>query len=52
MLDILFTTGQAASALLLLYGAFLTLIPARRARGANPMPEEKTFLLRHLQNDA
>ena len=52
MIDIFFTIGQAASAMLLLYGAFLTLMPARKARGTTPMPEEEAFLLRHLQNDA
>ena len=45
MLDIFFTVGQAASALLLLYGAFLTLMPARKARGTSPMLEGKRFLL-------
>jgi hypothetical protein len=51
MLDTLFTIGQAASALLLLYGAFLTLMPARKVRATDPMLEEESFLLRHLQND-
>jgi len=30
ILDYLFITGQAAAAMLLLYGAFLTLMPAKQ----------------------
>jgi hypothetical protein len=30
MLDFLFTLGQAASALLLIYGAYLVMLPARK----------------------
>lgn len=30
MLDLIFTIGQTASALLLLYGALLTLMPAKQ----------------------
>jgi hypothetical protein len=52
MLDILFTTGQAASVMLLLYGAFLTLMPVRKALKPDPMPEDLTFMPRQLQNDA
>ena len=52
MFDILLITGQTASALLLLYGAFLTLMSAREARAANPMLEDKMFLLGRLQNGA
>ena len=32
MLDFLFLLGQAASAMLLIYGGFLVLVPARKAR--------------------
>ena len=32
MIDTLFTIGQAASALLMLYGGYLVLMPARAAR--------------------
>lgn len=52
MLDILFTTGQAVSAMLLLYGAFLTLMPTRKTRAIHPMLEDEMVFLRHLQNDA
>jgi hypothetical protein len=31
MLDLLFILGQAASVLLLMYGGFLVLVPARKA---------------------
>lgn len=46
MLDILFTAGQAACALLLLYGGFLVLVPAPVTR------DDELVLLRHLRNDA
>ena len=41
MLDLIFTIGQTASALLLLYGAVLTLMPARHKQhtlGGNQAP--------------
>jgi hypothetical protein len=48
MLDIIFTIGQAASALLIAYGAFLVLIPARTQ--PELAPEER--FLPHVLNDA
>lgn len=48
MLELIFTTGQAASAMLLLYGAYLVLVPARRA----PKPEDQPHFLKHSHNDA
>jgi len=48
MLEFIFTTGQAASAMLLLYGAFLVLMPARKAAKL----EDRMHLLKHIQNDA
>ena len=48
MLDILFTAGQTASALLLFYGAFLVLWPASKAAKR----DDELVLLRHLRNDA
>jgi hypothetical protein len=51
MLDILFTIGQAASALLLAYGCFLVLVPARRAAKPNPMFEDEFLLRRHMLTD-
>ena len=47
MLDTLFTIGQAASALLMLYGGTLVLMPVRDARR-----EEAVLLLEHLHSDA
>ena len=38
MLDLLFTIGQAASALLLIYGAALVLLPQRKS-SPEPVPE-------------
>ena len=47
MIDTLFTIGQAASALLVIYGAYLVLMPARQARR-----EERVLVLTHLHSDA
>lgn len=47
MIDTLFTIGQAASALLVIYGGYLVLMPARRARR-----EERVLVLEHLHSDA
>jgi hypothetical protein len=38
MLEFLFTIGQAAAALLLVYGAFLVLTPARQPPAFDPQP--------------
>jgi len=43
MLDTLFTIGQAASALLLIYGAVLVLLPGSPAREA---PRDELLLLK------
>jgi hypothetical protein len=43
MLDFIFTIGQAAAAMLLIYGGYLTLLPAKR-----PVREDEPLLLRHL----
>jgi hypothetical protein len=48
MFDTLFTLGQTASALLLVYGGLLVLLPARRT----PEAQQPAFVLPHLQNDA
>ena len=48
MFDALFALGQAASALLLVYGGVLVLMPARRA----PEAREPAFVPRNLQHDA
>ena len=45
MVDFLFTLGQAASVLLLLYGGFLVLLPARKA----PAVEAKLDGMRALR---
>ena len=49
MLDFLFILGQAASLMLLVYGGFLVLVPARKAR-----PEAKVDDMRslHLRSHA
>lgn len=52
MLDFLFTLGQAASALLLLYGGFLVLMPARKVAVLNPTLEDELLLLKHIHTDA
>ena len=43
MLDVLFTVGQAASALLLIYGAVLVLLPQRKP-SPQPMLEAQLAL--------
>jgi hypothetical protein len=52
MLDFLFSLGQAASMMLLLYGAFLVLAPVRKAPVLNPALEDELLLLKHIHNDA
>lgn len=48
VLDMLFAAGQAASVLLLLYGAWLSIAPPRRTRKAL---DEEALLMRHLQSE-
>lgn len=48
MLEFMFTIGQAASTMLLVYGAVLVLMPAGKA----PARAEQPMLLRHIQTDA
>jgi hypothetical protein len=50
MLDFLFTLGQAASVMLLLYGGFLVLMPARKAAVTNAKLDEMRGL--HLSTHA
>jgi hypothetical protein len=52
MLDFLFTIGQAASAMLLVYGGCLVLMPARRAPALNPKLADELVLLKHIHTDA
>jgi hypothetical protein len=47
MIDTLFTIGQAASALLMIYGGYLVLMPVRQARR-----EERVLVLQHRHSDA
>lgn len=47
ILDYLFITGQAASALLLLYGAFLVLVPARRRTAQALAPSDELVLAKY-----
>jgi len=49
MLDFLFILGQAASVMLLIYGGFLVLTPARKAR-AEAKPDDMRLL--RLSTDA
>ena len=51
MLDTLFTIGQAASALLLVYGSFLVLAPARGQR-IDAALEGRILLLKHVRKHA
>jgi hypothetical protein len=51
ILDYLFTTGQAASAMLVLYGAYLVLMPARKAPIESRLKDE-LMLLKHIHTDA
>ena len=50
MLDLLFALGQAASVMVLIYGGFLVLVPARRA----PVKDAKLNEMRalHLSSHA
>ena len=50
MLDFLFTLGQAASVMLLLYGGFLVLMPARKAPATNAKLDDLRAL--HLSSHA
>jgi hypothetical protein len=50
MLDFLFILGQAASAMLLIYGGFLALIPAKKALSTKTNVDEMHGL--HLRTDA
>ena len=50
MVDYLFTLGQAASVLLLLYGGFLVLMPARKAPARDAKLDEMRLL--HLRSHA
>jgi hypothetical protein len=52
MIDFLFAMGQAASVMLLLYGAVLVLPPLRPAPPLDPVLEDQMLLLRHIRNDA
>jgi hypothetical protein len=46
MLDFLFILGQAASVMVLIYGAFLVLVPARKARPEARLDEMRVLHLR------
>jgi hypothetical protein len=47
ILDYLFITGQAASAMLLLYGAFLVLMPARKRTEQVAVPQDEMLLAKY-----
>ena len=50
MLDLLFILGQAASAMLLIYGGFLALMPAKKAASTKRGVDEMSML--HLRTHA
>ena len=50
MLDFLFILGQAASAMLLIYGGLLALIPAKKALSPRTDPDETRLM--QLRADA
>jgi len=52
MLDFMFTIGQAASAMLLVYGAYLVLMPARTEPALNRKLVDEPILLEHVHTDA
>lgn len=56
MLDLMFTAGQVAAAMLVIYGGMLsigTAVPLqRKSRTLTPAREDELLLLKHLQNDA
>ena len=47
MLDFLFILGQAASAMLLIYGGFLALMPAKKAFGETQRRRDERDALGH-----
>jgi hypothetical protein len=52
MLDFMFAIGQAASAMLLVYGGYLALTPARKAPALSRKLEDELILLKHIHGDA
>ena len=55
MIDFLFTIGQVAAAMLMLYGGMLCLgavMSPRKSANLAPALEDQMLLFRHLQNDA
>jgi hypothetical protein len=52
MLDILFSLGQAASALVLVYGGFLVLTASRKASVPKSGHEHELLVLKQIHNDA
>ena len=53
MLDFLFSLGQAASVMLLIYGGYLVMFSGTQRKPAlDPALEDELLLLRHIRNDA
>ena len=52
MLEFMFSIGQAASAMLVLYGGYLVLMPARKAPALSPRLQDELILLKHMHTDA
>lgn len=51
MLDLMFAIGLTGCAALLLYGAYLVLMPARKASAPNPALEDQAALQAHMLYD-
>jgi hypothetical protein len=52
MLDFIFTIGQVAAAMLVLYGAMLVMPLQRKSPNVTSAREDELLLLKHLRNDA
>ncbi len=44
MFDLIFSIGQAAAVLVVIYGGYLILVPSREARRREPATEDVVFL--------
>lgn len=51
MLDLIFTIGQAGCALLLVYGAYLVLMPERKSAVPSPALEDQLVVRSHMLSD-
>ena len=51
MLDLILTIGQTGCALILVYGAFLVLMPGRKAPAPSPALQEQLVMREHMLYD-